>query len=215
MADPVAEKSSFLCMYMSSHPDTLVAYAKWYGKVQEPISSADMTGIDTKGMNLRCTLRSGQKKEVRVPIEPPLKGYDDVKPRLLEMKALAQEGLGMIKSPVLNELEIPAAAWAIVLLVAVLCYLTFFPRDSDHPAWIPAKLWHGIAGDSAKYALMFLAFCHFFEMMYTAYLCYSYKTGIVHGLIYVAMTATSGLYIWRDLRRRAQTARINSVMKIE
>jgi hypothetical protein len=48
MADPVAEKSGFLCMYMSSHPDTLVAYAKWFGKVQEHITSAQMTGITTK-----------------------------------------------------------------------------------------------------------------------------------------------------------------------
>lgn len=48
MSDPVADKSGFLRMYMSSHPDTLVAYAKWYGKVTEPISSAEMTAIDSK-----------------------------------------------------------------------------------------------------------------------------------------------------------------------
>ena len=48
MSDPVAEKSTFLCMYMSNHPDTLVAYAKWFGKVNEPIASAKMTGISTK-----------------------------------------------------------------------------------------------------------------------------------------------------------------------
>ncbi len=48
MADPVAEKSSFLRMYMSSHPDTLVAYAKFYGQVKENIKSAEMSAIDTK-----------------------------------------------------------------------------------------------------------------------------------------------------------------------
>lgn len=47
MADPVAEKSGFLKMYMSNHPDTLVAYAKYYGKVDEPIKSAEMSAIDT------------------------------------------------------------------------------------------------------------------------------------------------------------------------
>lgn len=41
-------------------------------------------------------MQDGTKKDVRVLIEPPLKDYDDVKPRLLEMKALAQEGLGMV-----------------------------------------------------------------------------------------------------------------------
>ena len=48
MADPVAEKSGFLRMYMSSHPDTLVAYAKWFGKVKETIKSAEMPAIDSK-----------------------------------------------------------------------------------------------------------------------------------------------------------------------
>jgi hypothetical protein len=50
-----------------------------------------------KNINLSCKLKDGSKKDVVVPIEPPLKGYDDVKPRLLEMKALAQEGLGMVR----------------------------------------------------------------------------------------------------------------------
>lgn len=104
-------------MYMSNHPDTLVAYAKWFGKVKEVITSAEMTAIDCKvrhiasqrgfstsypysfvqSMTLTCTLKSGSKKEVIVPIEPPLSGYEDVKPRLLEMKAFAQEGLGMVR----------------------------------------------------------------------------------------------------------------------
>lgn len=44
--DPVAEKSGFLRMYMSNHPDTLVAYAKWFGKVNEVITSAEMSAID-------------------------------------------------------------------------------------------------------------------------------------------------------------------------
>ena len=48
MSDPVAEKSAFLRMYMSNHPDTLVAYAKWFGKVNEVITSAEMSAIDTK-----------------------------------------------------------------------------------------------------------------------------------------------------------------------
>ena len=48
MTDSVAEKSGFLCMYMSNHPDTLVAYAKWFGKVQESVKSAEMTAIDCK-----------------------------------------------------------------------------------------------------------------------------------------------------------------------
>ena len=48
MGDPVAEKSGFLCTYMSNHPDILVAYAKWFGKITDNISSAEMSAIDTK-----------------------------------------------------------------------------------------------------------------------------------------------------------------------
>jgi hypothetical protein len=57
MADPVADKSGFLCMYMSTHPDTLVAYVKHFGKVDGAVSSAKMLSINSK---------------VRVPsIQPP------------------------------------------------------------------------------------------------------------------------------------------------
>jgi hypothetical protein len=48
MSDPVADKSGFLRLYMSNHPDTLVAYAKWYGKVNDAITGAEMTAIDSK-----------------------------------------------------------------------------------------------------------------------------------------------------------------------
>jgi hypothetical protein len=54
MTDSVAEKSGFLCMYMSNHPDTLVAYAKWFGKVQESVKSAEMTAIDCKVCMATC-----------------------------------------------------------------------------------------------------------------------------------------------------------------
>lgn len=47
---------------------------------------------------MTCTLKDKSTKVVVVPIEPPMKGYEDVKPRLLEMKAFAQEGLGMVRS---------------------------------------------------------------------------------------------------------------------
>jgi hypothetical protein len=47
MADPVAQKSLFLKTYMSNHPDTLVAYAKYFGKVTASISTAEMSAIDS------------------------------------------------------------------------------------------------------------------------------------------------------------------------
>ena len=35
-------------MYMSNHPDTLVSYVRYWGKVTEGVASAKMMGIDTK-----------------------------------------------------------------------------------------------------------------------------------------------------------------------
>ena len=114
MSDPVASKSTFLCMYMKNHPDTLVAYVKYFGKVRGKVTTARMTAIDTKvrvpvilrrgreghtscqGMSLAYQLKTGENGQVHVPFNPPLAGYDDVKPRLLSMKADAQEGLGMV-----------------------------------------------------------------------------------------------------------------------
>ena len=49
-------------------------------------------------MTLTCTLECGSKKEVRVALSPPLSGYDQVTSRLIEMKAISQEGLGMVSS---------------------------------------------------------------------------------------------------------------------
>ncbi len=46
--DPVADQSGFLCMYMSTHPDTLVSYVRYWGKVTAQVSIAKMIRIDTK-----------------------------------------------------------------------------------------------------------------------------------------------------------------------
>ena len=48
-------------------------------------------------MSLAYQLKNGENGQTHVPFNPPLAGYDDVKPRLLSMKADAQEGLGMVR----------------------------------------------------------------------------------------------------------------------
>jgi hypothetical protein len=49
-------------------------------------------------MHLSYSLKSGGVDSVHVKFDPPLTGYEDVKPRLLAMKADAQETLGMVRS---------------------------------------------------------------------------------------------------------------------
>ncbi|KAK0206562.1 hypothetical protein DFS33DRAFT_1381672 [Desarmillaria ectypa] len=217
MADPVAEKSGFLRMYMSSHPDTLVAYAKFYGQVKENIKSAEMSAIDTKSMTLTCTLSNGLKKEVVVVLEPPLKGYEDVKPRLLEMKALAQEGLGMIKAPHITTFRFPTTVntWFTVLLVGSLLYIDISSSHPESPLYLPGRLARSYIGSYLKPMLWSVAGIHALESLYTLHLCRKHHTGVVVGAQYVFFTLILGFNVWVDLRKRIQAARIESVMKVE
>ena len=69
MSDPVASKSTFLCMYMTNHPDTLVAYVKHFGKVLGNVSSAEMKSIDCKvNCNTSLVLTSKPHEDTRYVI---------------------------------------------------------------------------------------------------------------------------------------------------
>ncbi|KAF8634673.1 hypothetical protein AX15_000774 [Amanita polypyramis BW_CC] len=209
--DPVSEKSAFLRMYMSSHPDTLVAYAKWYGKVEAAVVSAEMTDISTKSMTLLCTLKSGEKQSTTIVFNPPLAGYEAVKPRLLEMKAIAQEGLGMIKAPHITSFEapLPEGYWVLVA-VGALSFLTFFP---DTPLTKPVINVLGLS--TVQRAFQITLAMHALETLYTLSLCRRHKTSFVVGALHGVSTMLFGFYTWVRLRRRIQKARIDSVMKVQ
>ncbi|KAJ7896273.1 hypothetical protein B0H14DRAFT_2678905 [Mycena olivaceomarginata] len=217
MADPVAEKSAFLKMYMSSHPDTLVAYAKWYGKVTEPITGAEMSAIDTKSMTLTCTLKTGSKKVVVVAINPPLNGYEDVKPRLLEMKALSQEGLGMIKLPVLTTFHFPRSVFTTTLIpICALIYCTFFPKDSAATIFAPARFVYSYVNGTLLASIWgFMFSAHALEALWVFSIVRKHAGNFSTGAGYVLGTLVFGFPFLFDLRRRIQTARIDSVMKIQ
>ncbi|KAJ7074749.1 hypothetical protein C8F01DRAFT_1101682 [Mycena amicta] len=216
MADPVAEKSTFLKMYMSSHPDTLVAFAKWYGKVTEQITSAEMSAIDTKSMTLTCTLKDGSKKVSVVKIEPPLRNYDDVKPRLLEMKAISQEGLGMIKKPRITVFKWPSRGIPFgIFLYTFIPYGAFAPVG-DAPYLIPAQfIRQYLSPLPFKAAFGFLLVVHFIESLYTLHLCQKHGAGYEVMMAYWLSTMLFGMPVWKGLRKRIQKARIDSVMKME
>lgn len=203
-------------MYMSNHPDTLVAYAKWYGKVSEPMTGAEMTSIDIKSMTLTCSLKNGAKKVVRVPIEPPLKGYDDVKPRLLEMKAIAQEKLGMIKTPQVEGFSLGSDAAISLLICAPIFFVGFAPLDNPSPIFDFARYVHAQVGTSlAQNIGRILLGLHSLEALYTASLSRKHVSGFFAGTAYALSTVLLGFPVWAHLRKRIQAARIDSVMKVE
>ncbi|KAJ7915592.1 hypothetical protein B0H13DRAFT_1999572 [Mycena leptocephala] len=217
MSDPVAEKSSFLKMYMSSHPDTLVGYAKWYGKVAEPITSAEMSAIDSKSMTLTCTLKNGSKKAVVVALDPPLSGYEDVKPRLLEMKAISQEGLGMIKSPQIKSFHLPPDGIAVAtFFFLILPYGALAPLVGGSSFFSPAQFLHSYISQKMFRFLWpcFLGF-HGLQSLYTLSLCRKHRASFGVTAAYWSATMWIGVFVWKDLRKRIQSARIESVMKVE
>jgi hypothetical protein len=59
---------------------------------------AESSGLHRQSMTLTYSVKgTKEKRAVKVSFDPPLLGYEEVKPRLLGMKAEAQEGLGMVR----------------------------------------------------------------------------------------------------------------------
>ncbi|KDQ52499.1 hypothetical protein JAAARDRAFT_138539 [Jaapia argillacea MUCL 33604] len=225
--DPVASKSGFLCMYMSNHPDALVSYVKHYGKVSGNVTSAKMSKIDSNAMTLSYTTSSAKGKSkdneltVTVPFDPPLAGYEEVKPRLLAMKVDAEEALGMSKSPTLTSFTFPPTAYQTFSAVLSLVYVTFAPPPSptDSPALstllTPASLLREAVGGTQviKWIWVFMFGVHALESVYTWSLCKKYKLGFGAGSLYVIGTIFLGYPFFTHLRKRAQDARIESILK--
>ncbi|CAL1702486.1 unnamed protein product [Somion occarium] len=204
---------------MSNHPDTLVSYVKYWGKINDNVTSARMIAIDTKGMTLTYTTKAGgdAKKQVTVPFDPPLAGYAEVKPRLMNMKVDAEEALGMTRAPQLSTFRLTPRVLQTVVVISILVYTTFAPsRDSPsyHPIFLPANL---IRSSIPSYVItgswIFMMVVHFLEGLYTLSLCKKHRTGFVVGLQYFIVTFLFGYPVFTDIHKQVQTMRIDSIMK--
>ncbi|KAI0804750.1 hypothetical protein BC629DRAFT_1283121 [Irpex lacteus] len=219
MADPVAAKSSFLCMYMSNHPDTLVSYVRHWGKVKQKVTSAQMTAIDTKGMSLTYTTSSG-KQDIRVPFDPPLAGYEEVKPRLLGMKVDAEEALGMTKAPQITTYRWDDSFYKIAYAFGPLALLTILPGPTSllgpaAPTYVLVEyVRENVIGPKAIAYLWGISFgIHALEGLYTLHLCRKHKTPLGASLLYFFSTVVCGFTVWAHFRKRVQEARIDSILK--
>jgi len=217
MSDPVAAKSTFLCMYMSNHPDTLVSYVKHFGKISDStISGAQMTSIDSNGMTLSYQSKSG-KSQVRVEFDPPLLGYDEVKPRLLSMKADAEESLGMTPAPQINKFYVSKTWLPVLICAAAFAYITLSPSSTTGiPSyWLPGSYMHNYLGGMPTFKLIWtITFAvHSLEAFYTLILVRRHKTGFLLGAAYCFSTVLLGIPVWSEIRKRVQKARIDSIMK--
>ena len=143
------------------------------------------------------------KKSVRVEFDPPLAGYEEVKPRLLAMTADAQESLGMVlspslftpiplmpihiitqtKSPQITDFHITRKALIPVPAILLLIYTTFAPRFIG-PQWVFGQALHRTFGGDTVFAWIWvgLVTVHALEALYVQRLCVRHKTGFTVGV---------------------------------
>jgi len=217
MADPVADKSGFLCTYMSSHPDTLVAYAKHFGKVDGHLLSAKMLYIDSTGMNLEYNTKDSQKRpqNVRIEFDPPLLGYEEVKPRLLGMKIDADEALGIAKAPQITHFEMPFQIWITSSLLLLLIYGTCMPSNPQSVFWwLASKLRPRVFSDAFFTATwVFVVVVHASEGLYATTLARKHRMPWNIGAAWVASVTIFGFPVLMRIRRLIKEARIESIMR--
>ena len=109
---------------------------------------------------------TGKPQVVRVEFDPQLLSYDEVKPRLLSMKADADEALGtvrpflrphppppshhiksstnqpthQVKAPQIAHFEVPFQIWTTASLLLFLTYTTLVPQHSTCNFWWLARV---------------------------------------------------------------------------
>jgi len=195
-------------MYMSSHPDTLTAYVSHYIRKAD-VASATMQSIDSKGMNMQYLTRGSDVKHlVRIPFDPPLLGYEEVKPRLMSMKVDAEEALGMAKNPIIRSYSIP---WKSLLLGPLIPELVlFFVTFSSSP--LAAQI-VSLTGTTIVTVGWYCMLIHFPEAFYTATLCMRHQTGFALGLLWTLSSFTMGYPFIFRFRKLVKQARIESIMK--
>ena len=112
------------------HQDTLIAYASAQTG-QKSIKSAKMTAIDCQGFDLSYeTDKTGRSETCRVPFDPQLRGYEEVRPRLVQMKEEAFAKTGMDDAVTIDFYRVPPAfgafGWTpISALMGFLFFTTF------------------------------------------------------------------------------------------
>ncbi|KAJ7645441.1 hypothetical protein DFH06DRAFT_1211296, partial [Mycena polygramma] len=213
MSDPVAAKAVFLKSTVS--PATLVDYAKWYGKADD-VASAEMTAITSKNFTLACKLVNGAKKEIVIAFKPALKNYEEAEPRLLEMKALAAEGLGKAKPPKIRSFHLQRAGIPDgIFIMSIFPYLTLAPPDSTSRFFFPAHFVQSYV-EPKHLGMVWAAGVgwHSLNALYTASLCWKHSIPTGASAAYIGMSLLTGFQTWIDLKKRIRDARIEAARKL-
>ncbi|KIJ46595.1 hypothetical protein M422DRAFT_165006 [Sphaerobolus stellatus SS14] len=166
-------------------------------------------------MTLAYVLKGGEKKEVSIKFDPPLAGYEEVKPRLQEMKLDAEESLGMVKRPPITAFELRREAFITLVVMAFLLYVTFSYSQPTSTIWnFDPWLRNTVGPTSMKLSWGIVIFLHSLEALYVASVCKRHSTGLALGLKWTLATFFLGYPALRRLRALVHKARIDSIQKI-
>ena len=168
-------------------------------------------------MKLKCKLDSGAEKIVAIPFNPPLSGYDEVKPRLLAMRAEAQQALGMVRArhsgqsthvfmppiyvqaltPQITSFRMPPDLLFTISFMSLLIYCTFAPRGTGSLWFRPAEVLVNFAGGerSVKYSWIIVFVTHPLESIYTFVLCRRHRTPFFVGVSFLLILITNDFLI--------------------
>jgi len=167
-------------------------------------------------MVLSYVTKGDVKTQVVIPFNPPLSGYDEVKPRLLSMKLDAEEALGMTKRPQITTFELRRDAFISISLISFLIYTTFsVASPSSSPYNIGPWIRSAVGGPKIiRYIWWGALPIHVLEALYVASLCRRHSTGLIIGAQWVLATFLLGFPALNRLRKLIQKARIDSITKI-
>ncbi|KAH7923683.1 hypothetical protein BV22DRAFT_566183 [Leucogyrophana mollusca] len=212
----VANNLTSVCLrlYMNHHPDMLVACVKYFGKVNGDVTTAEVDSIDTKGTTLTYKLRSGENQSVRIKFDPPLTGFQDVKPRLLSLSKEAQKCLGMTEAPQITTLRIHFSAFVPFICFSIVVLYITEALPGTQALFTPARWLKQATGMtfSANSILGGTIVIHAVEALYTYSLCKKYVKGGFLTAAHLLLTVVFGYPVLATLKRRVQVARIESII---
>ncbi|KAG8826518.1 hypothetical protein FRC19_008770 [Serendipita sp. 401] len=233
--DPVKARSGFLSSYMSGHKDTIVAYVMHFGKINGHIVNAKMASIDQNKMDLSYQLQEdGKWMDVSVAFDPPLSGYEEVKPRLLQMKEDAEEGLGMAKAPPLTTFTLKPSMFNATPVLLILLVLSIAPYENHtiskddiptalHP-YLPTINSANHTLTNIRQALPFtpntayvlwasIGVIHVALALLVAFFSFQRKASFRIGIAWILSTLLLSYPAVFEFRSHLQTARIKSIGK--
>jgi hypothetical protein len=134
--------------------------------------------IQAMTLSYKTAHAPSEAKTIRIAFEPPLSGYEEVKPRLLSLKLDAEESLGMVPRPHISSFRIPKQVFTQTgPLMAFLLYTTYGTSEAIN--WLRVN----VGGQRTIIGVWwFVVIVHSLESLYTLVLCRRHRTGWVNGV---------------------------------